>query len=103
MTIRQHRDRPDLLEQIAQLQQRIETLENARRLGNTSLDGGELSIRGGDIVVRSNSGNQVIRMEHSGQPTMRIYPEGVNDFEGRIFGWEDRKSTRLNSSHSQIS
>lgn len=90
--IRQHRELPDLLDMVAQLQKRVQVLETARRLGNTSLDGGELSIRGGDIVVRATSGNPVIRLEHSGQPTMRFYPEGVNNFEGRLFGWESGDS-----------
>src|SRR2546430_7568957 len=30
-------------------------------------------------------------------------PDAAAAFYGGLFGWEDRKSTRLNSSHSQIS
>src|SRR5205085_12432129 len=57
-----------------------------------------------DLVVREGNRTHVIRVERA---AVRLEPgdhrtrSGVLDHEGR--GGVDRKSTRLNSSHSQIS
>jgi hypothetical protein len=88
--IRQHREMPDLLKQIEELYRRVVSLENGRRLGNTSLDGGELSIKGGDIVVRAPDGAAVTRIEHGNEPRIRFYPnEGVDTLDSQILAWEN--------------
>lgn len=86
--IRQHRETPDLLTKIAELQRRIMALETGRRIGNTSLDGGELSIRNGDIVVRNIDNEPVTRLEHGDSPRIRFYPVGDNNLLGNILAWE---------------
>jgi len=89
--IRQHREMPDLLKQIEELYRRVVALEQGKRLGNTSLDGGELSIRGGDIVVRSSDDTPVTRIEHGNAPRIRFYPnDGVDDLESTILAWENQ-------------
>lgn len=88
--IRQHREMPNLLKQLEELYRRTTALENAKRLGNTSLDGGELGIRGGDVVVRSVDNAPVTRIEHGDEPRIRFYPnEGVADLESQILAWEN--------------
>lgn len=90
MTIRQYREMPDLLKQIEELYRRVAALENGKQIGNTSLDGGELSIKGGDIVVRSDSGAAVTRIEHGRSPRIRFYPDsGVDSLESQLYAWED--------------
>jgi hypothetical protein len=87
---RQFRQMPDLLKQIEELYRRVTAVENAKRLGNSSLDGGELSIKGGDIVVRSEDDTPVTRIEHGDEPRIRFYPnEGVANLESQILAWEN--------------
>ena len=87
--IRQHRSKPDLLTQLAELTRRITALENARRLGNASVDGGELTVRNGDIVVRSSGGADVLRIVHGTVPQIVMTPDsGLDSYKVAMYAWE---------------
>jgi hypothetical protein len=87
---RSYRNVRDLLDIIFELERRIRTLESAPRLGSTSLDGGELTIRGGDIVVRDDNNKEVARMMHGAIPMMRFRPANtaLEEYQLVTFGWE---------------
>src|SRR5688572_11410450 len=65
------------------------------------------SLKAGEYEVPRNATTwTVVSLLESGQVRQRavLHPEGATVSElGRLFEAEDRKSTRLNSSHSQIS
>src|SRR6185503_17779822 len=87
--VRQHREQPDLLKMVADLQRRLVALENSRRLGNASIDGGELTVRGGDIVVRNDNNEEVLRIQHGAAPTVTLTPDyGLDAYKASIFAWE---------------
>ena len=88
--VRSFRDKRDLVELIAALERRVSTLESSRRIGATSLDGGELTIRSGDIVVRNDNDKEVTRIMHGNIPIMRYRPANTasDDFQLVTFGWE---------------
>ena len=87
--IRQHREQPDLIKMITELQRRIVALENSRRLGNASIDGGELTVRGGDVVVRNTNSEEVLRVKHGSAPTILMTPDfGLDAYVARMLAWE---------------
>ena len=87
--LKQQRQLPDLLDYIAELEKRISSLETSRRLGNASIDGGALTVRGGDINVRSNNDNLVTKIQHGTIPTIQYFPGDVAVPTSRttMFGW----------------
>jgi hypothetical protein len=87
--IKQHREVPDLIQLIADLNKRVGTLESANSLGNASIDGGELTVRGGDIVVRNSNDEEVLRIAHGTKPKIVMHPDaGLDDFYSMLFSWE---------------
>jgi hypothetical protein len=89
MTVKQQRTKPDLVNQLADFNKRLAALETANRLGTSSVDAGELAIRGGDVTVRSDNGNKVTQLLHGTNPSIRMYP-GDNPtplYRANIFSW----------------
>lgn len=87
--IKQHREVPDLVQMIVDLQQRVNTLESARRLSSASIDDGELTVRNGDIVVRNEFDEEVTRLEHGVYPRIKFSPtNGPSQRYGQVFAWE---------------
>jgi hypothetical protein len=87
--IDQHRSVPDLLDLVKKLERRIQALEGSTRLGNSSIDGGELTVKGGDIVVRTAGDDEVLRIEHGNRPRISMRPvaaPGTN--YGQLLAWE---------------
>jgi hypothetical protein len=85
------RQRPqDLYALIDDLRRRIEDLERMRRLANTSIDSGELVVKGGNIVVRQEDGTKTLEILHGTIPAINMYPIGdaLEDFKLVWFGWE---------------
>jgi hypothetical protein len=94
--LRQHREFPDLMKGLTTFNRRLEALETGRRLGNTSLDGGELSIKGGDIVVRNDNNEEVLRIKHGSQPQIDMIPDyGLDGYIARLAAWEAEYGTAL--------
>lgn len=87
--IKQHREVPDLIQLIADLNKRISTLESANSLGSASIDGGELTVRGGDIVVRNDNDEEVLRIAHGQVPQIILHPDaGLDDLYSVVYSWE---------------
>lgn len=87
--IQQYRQWPDLVKMITGLVMRIQNLERARRLGNASLDGGELTLRGGDLVVRNENNEPVLELKHGASPTITMIPDyGLDYYLANLFAWE---------------
>lgn len=84
---RKLRDAADI---IADLERRIATLETARRISSASIDGGELSVRGGDIVVRGSNDEPTLSIKHGDIPEIDMQPnaEVFQDYRLKMFGWE---------------
>jgi hypothetical protein len=72
------------------LEERIRTLETSRRLGSASVDSGELTVRGGDIVVRNSSGDAVLRILSGNSPEIQMTPAGnvAQDYQLATYAWE---------------
>lgn len=88
--VMQRESPPDLIERIKRMEKRIADLEKVRRINNTSIDSGELVIRGGDIVVREVDGTKVLEILHGAVPALNMYPigDGTEEYKLVIFGWE---------------
>jgi hypothetical protein len=70
----------DLVSQIRELAQRISILERTPRIGNTAIDTGQITVKGGDVVVETPEGVDVIRITQSGlngTPEIRLSPLGA--------------------------
>ena len=69
---------PDILEKITELERRLSVLERVPRIGNTSIDTGSLTVKGGDIVIQNAEGIDIIRIFQSGDiggaPEIRFTP-----------------------------
>lgn len=89
MSLRLQRLNPDLIQLIVDLQNRVQTLETAKRLGNASVDNGELIVKGGDITVRSSVGNLVTKVSHGTSPTIQYFPGDLISSPDRtsMFSW----------------
>lgn len=86
---RYHRSRRDLLEIIAELQVRVDKLETTRRLGSAAVESGELVLNGGDLVVKNDAGEVVLRILHGNTPEVRMTPTGgPTDYRATSFSWE---------------
>lgn len=69
----------DLVEYVADLMGRMSTGESAQRIGATSIEDGNLTVRNGDIIVSETAGNVVFRLLHGSTPEMRFFPIGSSD------------------------
>lgn len=63
---RSRNEQPDLISQIAQLQERVKNLEKVQRIGNTSVDAGKIVINNGAIVVQHANGAELFRTGREG-------------------------------------
>jgi hypothetical protein len=86
--VKQVRQSEDLFEIIKGLKERLDALERSAGAGNTSIDSGELTIRGGNIVVRDADGTPLLSIIGGDQPLILMEPDGGTDFQLQIFGWE---------------
>jgi hypothetical protein len=72
------------------MQRRLRAGEVAPRIGNTSIDDGNLTVRNGDIIVSLTDGTEVLRIVHGDVPEIRYFATGVDtDRFGAVWG-EDR-------------
>jgi hypothetical protein len=100
--IRQHRHVPDLLKMIAQLERRVQILETTPRLGNSSVDSGQLTLRNGDLVVVDSNGNETLKIGHGDIPFLRMRPNTVEGGYSAIqFAWESDASGASYQAHIQ--
>lgn len=86
--MKQQRDTQDLFEIITRLSRRIEALEKSPRLSSASIDNGQLTITGGDIVVKAPDGTEVLVISGGSQPTITMQPDGGTDYKLEQLGWE---------------
>jgi hypothetical protein len=86
---RYQRTNPNLFDIIANLEERIRRLETAPRLSSTSIDSGQLVLKGGDIVVQNDDGEVVLRILHGNVPEIRMTPTGGDtDYRAYQYSWE---------------
>lgn len=92
--IRTYRDKRDLIDIIADLERRLGLVESARSLGNASVDGGELTIRGGSLVMRNTNNKKVLELEPGFLPVLRFLPANgsFDEYQLSMFGWESDTS-----------
>jgi hypothetical protein len=87
--VKQHREPPDLVKKIADLERRLAIMETARRLGNASIDGGRLTIRGGDLAVVNDNDELVLLIAHGDTPSITMIPNYVTGgWAATQFAWE---------------
>jgi hypothetical protein len=86
--IKHQRDVPSLFDIITRLQERVAVLEKAPRLGSTSIDSGELTLNGGNIVVRDEFGVPILSIIGGDSPMIVMQPNGGTDFKLVQLGWE---------------
>jgi len=83
------RGRPDIVEHIKDLSERLGTSEVGLRIGHTSIEDGDLIVLNGDIRVAESDGTTVLRILHGSTPEIRMYPLGDTDtHEIAIFGFD---------------
>lgn len=66
----------DLIKRIRTLEETISRMERTPRTSNTAIDTGEFVVNGGDIIIRDNDGNDIIRMFQEDPPEIRFTPLG---------------------------
>jgi hypothetical protein len=88
--MRTQRTRRDLVQYVAELEDRITRLETSRRLGNASIDSGELVVSGGDVVVKDSTGKTVLTIKHGSSPQIWMTPtsSSLDDYLLAFLGWE---------------
>jgi hypothetical protein len=86
--VKQVRDTQDLFDIIKGLQDRIATLERSPRLGQASIDSGELTITNGNIVVRDSAGTAILSIIGGDVPQIQMQPNGGTDYKVIQSGWE---------------
>lgn len=75
---------------VEDMHRRLRSGETAPRIGNTSIDDGNLTVRNGDIIVSLSDGTEVLRIVHGDVPEIRYFATGVDsDRMGAVWG-EDR-------------
>lgn len=73
------RGRPDVVEYIKDLSERLSTSEVGLRIGHTSIEDGDLIVLNGDIRVAETDGTTVLRIMHGSVPEIRMFPLGDTD------------------------
>jgi hypothetical protein len=87
--VKQHREPPDLIRMIADINRRLTIQEQARRLGNASIDGGALYLRNGDIQVVDADGNPTLVISHGATPAITFIPGQIEGgYSAAQFAWE---------------
>lgn len=69
----------DIIEHITEIAERVGAGETAQRIGATSIEDGNLTVRNGDIIVSESAGQVVFRLLHGTFPEMRWFPIGDTD------------------------
>lgn len=88
MPNRRFRETPDLLAKIVDLEKRLSTLESARRVGNASIDAGQLTVSDGKIVVLSNDGHESVIVDGGSLPSYKMIPSSAPDsYQIAQYGW----------------
>jgi hypothetical protein len=90
VTQRRHNRLPrDLTTIVAELMERVDKLETVRRLGTSSVDSGQLVLNGGDLVVKNNAGQIVLRIISGDTPEVRMTPTGGDtNYRATSLAWE---------------
>lgn len=71
------------------MESRLATLESARRISNTSIDSGQLTVRNGDIVVVDQNNEMTMQIVHGNVPIIRMRPSNSPDgYEVAQFAWQ---------------
>lgn len=70
------RTRDDVLDYIMKLEKRVSDLETARRITNTTLDTGTLTVVNGDITIVNAEGRVLLRLKGN---ALEFYPGGSSD------------------------
>ncbi len=74
---------------IADIDRRLTIQEQAKRLGNASIDGGRLTLRGGDLAVVDDDGNLTLLLSHGETPAITYFPGQVDGgYSAAQFAWE---------------
>lgn len=68
-----------LTEHLQDLIGRVAASETSTRIGHTSVEDGDLTIRNGDLIVSESSGSIVLRLLHGTSPEIRMWPLGESD------------------------
>jgi hypothetical protein len=90
---KRYRNTEDLIAQIAQLHERVESLETAQRLGSSSIDSGQLTLTNGDLAITDANGNVTMRLQHGATPSLYMDPGVVaGGWHSRIQTWESDSS-----------
>lgn len=72
---------------VEDMYRRLRSGETAPRIGNTSIDDGNLTVRNGDIIVSLTDGTEVLRIVHGDVPEIRYFATGVDsDRMGAVWG-----------------
>lgn len=66
----------ELIQRIKNLEDTISRMERTPRTSNAAIDSGGLVVNGGDIIIRDNDGNDIIRMFQDDPPEIRFTPLG---------------------------
>lgn len=82
----------DIVEYVTEMMQRLGAGETVQRIGATSIEDGNLTVRNGDIIVSEVAGNVVWKLLHGSLPEMRWFPLGDTDVR-RISFFSDNDPT----------
>jgi hypothetical protein len=100
--IRQHRETPDLVKRLADMERRLTIVETAKRLGNSSIDSGQLTLRNGDLVVVDDDGDTTLKIAHGEIPYIEMRPNTVEGGYSTIqFAWESDSNGASHQVHIQ--
>jgi len=88
--MRKARAPKDLIDYVAELEERIKKLETSPRLSSASIDVGYLALRGGDLIVLNANGEPTMQILHGSLPQIIMHPDyGANAYQASIFSWEN--------------
>lgn len=83
------RGRPDIVEYIKDLSERLRTAEVGLRIGHTAIEDGDLVVLNGDIRVGETDGTTVLRILHGETPEIRFFPLGsTDDYLVAMYGFD---------------
>lgn len=70
---------PDIVEYIKDINGRLKTGEVGLRIGNTAIDSGNLTVKGGTIRIENSEGEKSIAIAPGDTPIIAFYPGGESD------------------------
>lgn len=70
--------RKDIVELVTDISQRLKRNENALRVGHTSVDDGNFTVRNGDIIFSESDTTESMRLFHGTIPELRMLPLGLD-------------------------